>query len=400
MIGRSNKQYAALPTDDVQGDDAPAPRSSVESTVSQQTLPYPVVSEKPKPTSLPTFVYVAIWIILSSSIILFNKWILHSLKFPFPLFLTTWHMVFASIMTQILAHATRILDSRHKVSMNHTFYLKTIVPIAIVYSVSLICGNMAYLFLSVSFIQMMKSTNAAATLLATWAFRLAPPNLRQLANVSVIVFGVTLATFGEANFSGFGFTLQACSIIFEATRLVLVQRLLNSNAEHKMDPLVSLYYFAPACAVLNGATTLLVEAPTMRWGQDFANLGALTLLANGAVAFALNVAAVMLIGKTSAVVLTLCGVLKDVSLVMASMVLFRDPVTVTQAGGYSIALGGLVYYKLGLDKIREGCGKLRDTWQGSCEEHGEELTVSMAAAMATALAMLFFGTYVAFQFSF
>lgn len=59
MLGRSNKQYAALPTDDVQGDDAPTPRSSVESTVSQQTLPYPVVSEKPKPTSLPTFVYVA-----------------------------------------------------------------------------------------------------------------------------------------------------------------------------------------------------------------------------------------------------------------------------------------------------------------------------------------------------
>lgn len=65
-------------------------------------------------------------------------------------------MLFASIMTQILAHAMRILDSRHKVSMARSFYLKTIIPIAIVYSVSLICGNVAYLFLSVSFIQMMQ----------------------------------------------------------------------------------------------------------------------------------------------------------------------------------------------------------------------------------------------------
>lgn len=46
------------------------------------------------------------------------------------------------------------------------------------------------------------------------------------------------------------------------------------------------------------------------------------------------------------------GVLKDVLLVFASMILFRDPVTGQQFFGYSIALAGLVYYKLGPDKIQ------------------------------------------------
>lgn len=45
------------------------------------------------------------------------------------------------------------------------------------------------------------------------------------------------------------------------------------------------------------------------------------------------------------------GVLKDVLLVFASMLLFHDPVTAQQFFGYSIALAGLVYYKLGADKI-------------------------------------------------
>jgi len=59
------------------------------------------------------------------------------------------------------------------------------------------------------------------------------------------------------------------------------------------------------------------------------------------------------IGKTSSLVLTLSGVLKDILLVFASMFLFGDPVTLLQAFGYSIALGGLIYYKLGADKLKE-----------------------------------------------
>ena len=44
------------------------------------------------------------------------------------------------------------------------------------------------------------------------------------------------------------------------------------------------------------------------------------------------------------------GVFKDILLVVASMVIFGDPVTLQQYFGYSIALAGLVYYKLGAEK--------------------------------------------------
>jgi hypothetical protein len=74
----------------------------------------------------------------------------------YPIFLTTWHLVFATIMTQILARFTTILDSRKKVPMTGRVYLRAIVPIGIFFSMSLICGNQAYLYLSVAFIQMLK----------------------------------------------------------------------------------------------------------------------------------------------------------------------------------------------------------------------------------------------------
>lgn len=77
-------------------------------------------------------------------------------KTEFPLFLTTWHMFFATVVTQCLAKFTTILDSRHKVPMNRETYTRAILPIGLFFSFSLICGNVAYLYLSVSFIQMLK----------------------------------------------------------------------------------------------------------------------------------------------------------------------------------------------------------------------------------------------------
>lgn len=86
--------------------------------------------------------------------------------------------------------------------------------------------------------------------------------------------------------------------MFEALRLVMVQRLLSS-ADFKMDPLVSLYYFAPACATINGLFTLFMELPRLTM-QDIYGVGFLTLFANAFVAFLLNVSVVLLVCSTCA----------------------------------------------------------------------------------------------------
>ncbi|KAJ2968681.1 hypothetical protein NQ176_g9061 [Zarea fungicola] len=353
--------------------------------------PQPSVSSSPKAfaSELHPAFYIAFWISTSSGVILFNKWVLASAKFHFPLFLTTWHMTFAAGMTQLMARHTNLLDSRHKVPMTLDLYKKTILPIVILFSLSLIGGNLAYLHLSVSFIQMLKASNAVVTLLATWAFKIVPPNLKVLGNVSLIVFGVLVASFGEIKFHLLGFIFQACGIIFEALRLVMVQRLLSSP-ELKMDPMVSLYYYAPACAVINGALMAVVEVPNMKL-SDFANVGIPLFLCNGVVAFLLNVSTVLLIGKTSAVVLTMSGILKDILLVVASMVLFRDPVTGQQFFGYSIALGGLVYYKLGGEALQSITKDATLKFNSIRQNHPERLRYAVLAAGFFALCLLWFG---------
>jgi len=60
--------------------------------------------------------------------------------------------------------------------------------------------------------------------------------------------------------------------------------------------------------------------------------------------------------------MTLCGVLKDILLVCASIAIWGTPVTPLQFFGYSIALGGMVYYKLGAESIKSFFTELNRQW--------------------------------------
>lgn len=142
----------------------------------------------------------------------------------------------------------------------------------------------------------MQATTPVAVLLTTWSLGVHPPNLKTLGNVSFIVIGVIIASIGEIKFVMIGFLFQCGGIVFEAIRLCMVERLLSS-AEFKMDPLVSLYYYAPACALMNAVVCLFTELPVLTM-DDIYRVGGFTLIANALCAFLLNVSVVFLVGQT------------------------------------------------------------------------------------------------------
>lgn len=61
-------------------------------------------------------------------------------------------------------------------------------------------------------------------------------------------------------------------------------------------------------------------------------------------------------------VLTLCGVLKDILLVCASIAIWGIPISGLQYFGYSIALCGLVYFKLGGETLKAQLGEMNRLW--------------------------------------
>ncbi|KAJ3919896.1 triose-phosphate transporter family-domain-containing protein [Lentinula edodes] len=309
-------------------------------------LPSPAVAQAPrqKPKITATFI-IPIWIVLSSSVIIYNNYLYNTLHFRYPVFVVTWHLTFAAIGTRILHRTTSLLDGVKDVSMSKDMFLKSILPIGILFSGSLILSNTAYLYLSVSYIQMLKAFNAVAVLLVSWAFRISEPNRKLALIVLMISSGVAVASGGELKFNMFGFIVQAAAVGFEAARLVMIEILLHGL---KMDPLVSLHYYAPVCAIINLIALPFTEglAPFF----ELAKIGPFILFTNAAVAFLLNVAAVFLVGAGSGLVLTLTGVFKDILLITGSTLIFGSTVTPIQIFGYSVALGGLMMFKLSGNK--------------------------------------------------
>lgn len=290
---------------------------------------------------LLSYAYVAIWIFLSFTVIVYNKYILDRKMYnwPFPISLTMIHMAFCSSIAYLLVNVFKLVEP---VSMSRELYLKSVVPIGLLYSLSLWFSNSAYIYLSVSFIQMLKALMPVAVYSIGVLFKKDVFKSDTMLNMVSISIGVAIAAYGEAKFDSWGVLLQLLAVAFEATRLVLIQILLNGKGI-SLNPITSLYYVAPCCFVFLCVPWLIVEYPLLRDTSSF-HLDIVVFGTNALCAFALNLAVFLLVGKTSALTMNVAGVVKDWLLIAFSWSVIKDTVTPINLFGYGLAFLGVAYY--------------------------------------------------------
>ncbi|KOM41980.1 hypothetical protein LR48_Vigan04g217800 [Vigna angularis] len=288
-----------------------------------------------------SYTYVAIWIFLSFTVIVYNKYILDKKMYnwPFPISLTMIHMSFCATLAVLLVRVFRLVEP---VSMSREVYLSSVVPIGALYSLSLWLSNSAYIYLSVSFIQMLKALMPVAVYSIGVLLRKESYKNDTMLNMLSISLGVGVAAYGEAHFDAWGVLLQLGAVAFEATRLVMIQILLTSKGI-SLNPITSLYYVAPCCLVFLSIPWIFVEYPVLRdtstFQFDFVVFGT-----NSFCAFALNLAVFLLVGKTSALTMNVAGVVKDWLLIAFSWSVIKDTVTPINLFGYGLAFLGVAYY--------------------------------------------------------
>ena len=94
-----------------------------------------------------------------------------------------------------------------------------------------------------------------------------------------------------------GFITLALSIVFEAYRMALIQKLLGTD-DYKMNALVSLYYYAPACSFINLFFACIIEGGRVQ-GGDIMRLGLFLFVSNALLVFALNASSVFVVKSPS-----------------------------------------------------------------------------------------------------
>lgn len=290
---------------------------------------------------LLTYLYLLIYICLSSGVILYNKWVLSPkyFKFPFPITLTMIHMGFSAFVAVILVRVLKIVAP---VKMTFQIYATCVIPISAFFASSLWFGNTAYLHISVAFIQMLKALMPVATFLVAVICGTDKSRCDLFLNMLLVSVGVVVSSYGEIHFNAIGTLYQVTGIFAEALRLVLTQVLLQKKGL-TLNPITSLYYIAPCSFVFLFVPWYLLEMPVMEISQIQFNFW--IFFSNALCALALNFSIFLVLGRTGAVTIRVAGVLKDWILIALSTIVFPESaITTLNLIGYAIALSGVLIY--------------------------------------------------------
>ncbi|XP_022142886.1 probable sugar phosphate/phosphate translocator At3g14410 [Momordica charantia] len=290
-----------------------------------------------------TYAYLLLYIALSSGQIFFNKWVLSSkeINFPYPLALTLLHMVFSSILCFILIKVFKVLKVEE--GMSAEIYTTSVMPIGATFAMTLWLGNTAYLYISVAFAQMLKAIMPVAVFILGVAAGLELMSCRMLLIMSVISFGVLVASYGEINISWIGVVYQMGGVVGEALRLIFMEILVKRKGL-KLNPISIMYYVSPCSALCLLVPWIFLEKPKMDSRESW-NFPPVVLVLNSLCTFALNLSVFLVITHTSALTIRVAGVVKDWVVVLLSALLFADvKLTVINLFGYGIAIAGVVAY--------------------------------------------------------
>jgi len=342
---------------------SPNPRKMPKASL-EETTPLQKPSSQSLTDIAKTLLLSALVISMSVSQISFNNYLMKPGRFPFAVTLVLIHMVFSSASASLLfivapSWFPSLTDPARKVVMDRNFVLRKVTPISVFFAASLVLTNMAYLHLSVAFLQMVKESGVILVYFFSILAALEAFTLRQCSILGLLLIGTALAINGELHFSAVGFCIQGSALLCDCSRVVL-QGVLTSGGGRKLDPLSYILATSPLCMMLLALVfSVATRIYTFERGShmavpsasDFAGWWPL-LIANATLAFMLNLGIAALIRYTSPMAFVLCQVVKDVLTVLLSTVILQQTISKMQAVGFGIQV--LACLMWGIVKVRPG----------------------------------------------
>eukprot|EP00747_Dinoflagellata_sp_TGD_P197487 gnl/TRDRNA2_/TRDRNA2_68894_c0_seq1.p1 gnl/TRDRNA2_/TRDRNA2_68894_c0~~gnl/TRDRNA2_/TRDRNA2_68894_c0_seq1.p1 ORF type:complete len:489 (+),score=54.97 gnl/TRDRNA2_/TRDRNA2_68894_c0_seq1:146-1468(+) len=303
---------------------------------------------------VPILGLAVVYMAVSVGLICFNKYLVSSHRFPFPVPLVAIHSGFSFISSLILLKTVpsmflSISCPVNQFSLNLEFIVKRLLPISGLFAASLVCSNQAYFYCSVAFLQMVKES----TVVFAYLFSVVVA-LEQFSKLRfVIVLSIALATcftaHGDIHFSPLGFFLQVCGVLSDGSKNVL-QAFMLQNTGQKLDPMTFVLMVNPV--IFTVLAMLLAMQHLIGMGTfavpHWSDIGAVwhLLLANACVAYSLNLLVACFLRLCSPVAVALVGITKDVLIVVGGVMLFSEDITMEQAIGFTVQLSLIFVYSM------------------------------------------------------
>jgi len=274
-------------------------------------------------------------------LIMSNKHVLSDVGFAFPLSLSFLTLTFSWAVCWV-AIRLGVVDFKHKDMVDRKFYVTNILPIGALSAGTIVLGMASYLFLTVSFVQMLKAFTPVMTLAFMTSFGLTRPTRQIIGCVTIICLGTAFAGLGELNFSLLGMGCMLTAQMCEALKLVFTQLMLKN---FKFNVVETLYYVTPISAAWVLLFAIIVEFrhfDKTTWDMFITNKGA--FLFSSVMAISTNAINAVVIQHTNALMLKLVATARNGVLVLFNAAVMGEVVTGIQFCGYSVSLVGFLFY--------------------------------------------------------
>ncbi len=305
---------------------------------------------------LKPIIAIAAYMLIGPMLIFLNRYILNDLAFYFPAVLSSFGVFFSWIISLLCVHVFKIIKLEYGDKMTFKFYMTRILPIAFFQVLTLLFGNWVYLYLSVSLIQMLKAFTPTLVMILTYVFRISRPTRYLVLSTLCICFGTSLTSLGSIEYSMMGFVLMFAAEFFESLRLVLIQSLLGS-AGWSFSVMEGLYWICPASLFWTWTVVIpLIEYEELKNGNalEIFSENVETMFLAGFLGFLVNIMGYFVIKTSSALVLKILSMVRNLGVILYSVVILREVVTAEQFIGMVISLAGFAAFNyLQMNKMGE-----------------------------------------------
>mmetsp|Transcript_19817 Transcript_19817/g.43338 ORF Transcript_19817/g.43338 Transcript_19817/m.43338 type:complete len:367 (-) Transcript_19817:863-1963(-) len=295
--------------------------------------------------ALPGVVACVFWSVASSAIILLNKHLLSVHHFQAPMVLCSLGMIFSSVATFLLCRVLRVVPTPNVDKVDLAFYCKYILPAGCAMAGNLALGNYTFVYLPVTYVQMLKSLAPAVNYVALVLLDMEKVSAALVTSVSLIVLGTAAASYGEVAFNSTGMALYLGAELCEVARVVIMQVM---TQQQSFSPMEGLYVMAPTTVFWLLCGIVVFESRIVVEHNLFAKMEELPLLymLAGTLGFCVNISTWAVIKSTSALTLKVVGTSKNAATVWFGAMLFGSVVTPMQIWGYGLSLFGFGLYNL------------------------------------------------------
>jgi hypothetical protein len=303
-------------------------------------------------------VLAIVYMAVSSGLITFNKYLMHSDRFPYAVSIGLLHMTCSFGFNALLFRMCPSLypsltDATQRVAIDRDLVVRVLLPISGCFAAQLVLSNVAFLHSSVAFLQMMKQSNVVLVYLFSLSLSLETFNFKRATVLLFIVGATALTIHGELNFSLTGFIVQAASMICEGMKLTLQSYSLSATGR-RLDALTYVMLVAPMvlCVLSVFLVVLNVFWPGHPAALSLPPWSVIAeqrwlLLANGCLAFAMNISHALFIKNSSAITFILTGVvMKDVVIVIVASIILDELLSPMQVAGFGMQLLGILVWSL------------------------------------------------------